>query len=356
MTDFPTEDSDMKSRFVIPVVLALIAAAPLSAQQVTITAAGGDYGAAIRDAMWGPAAKELGYEIREESQSDGMAALRMQVMSGAVSTDVIHLGSPEGAQAAALGLLAPLDTSIIDMDALPEGARNEYCYPFDSYGTVMAWNTATYGDKGPQNWAEFWDTKAFPGRRALRANAQDLIEIALLSDGVEPGKVYETLSSEGGLDRAISRLEELKPDVAIWWTSGAQSTQILKDGEVDLVVTWNGRAANASADGGASDYTFKGSVIGTDCLAVPVNAPNHDEAMKLIAAMTQPERVAKLTDHILYGPVNPAAYDTGLIPEDRLNKLATAPANAGTSVFSDPAWWVENGEAAQIAFDEMINR
>ncbi len=54
--------------------------------------------------------------------------------------------------------------------------------------------------------------------------------------------------------------------------------------------------------------------------------------------------------------MNKGAYETGLIPEDRLPLLATAPENAGTSVYSDPSWWVENGEAAQIAFDEMINR
>lgn len=339
--------------------LALLAAVSLptlgTAQTLTITAAGGDYGQALKEAMWAPAAQDLGYDIREESQSDSLAALRMQVMSGTVTTDVIHLGSAEAAQAAALDLLEPLDTSIVDMDSLPEGARNAYCFPFDSYGTVMAWNTKTFGDTGPKTWAEFWDTKTFPGRRALRANAQDNLEIALLSDGVAPEDVYEVLSTEAGLERAIARLEELKPDVAIWWTSGAQSAQILADGEVDLVVTWNGRAA-AAKEQGPADYSFNGSIIGTDCLAVPAGAPNVEAAMTLIAGMTTAEREAKLTDFILYGPLNKGAYETGLIPEDRLPLLATAPQNAGTSVYSDAAWWVEHGEAAQIAFDEMINR
>ncbi|WHZ37938.1 ABC transporter substrate-binding protein [Sagittula sp. MA-2] len=339
--------------------LALIAGVSLptlvTAQTLTITAAGGDYGTALKEAMWGPAASELGFEIREESQSDSLAALRMQMMSGTVTTDVIHLGSAEAAQAAALDLLEPLDTSIVDMESLPEGARNDYCFPFDSYGTVMAWNTETFGENAPKTWAEFWDTEAFPGRRALRANAQDTLEIALLSDGVAPDEFYDVLSSEGGLDRAIARLAELNPDVAIWWTSGAQSTQILADGEVDLVVTWNGRAA-AAKEQGPADYTFKGSIVGTDCLAVPAGSENVEDAMRLIAGMTTAEREAKLTDYILYGPMNKGAYETGLIPEDRLPLLATAPENAGTSVYSDPSWWVENGEAAQIAFDEMINR
>lgn len=336
--------------------IAITAASAVAAQTLTITTAGGDYGTAIKKAMWEPAATELGVTVREETQSDGFAALKMQVTSGAVTTDVIHLGSPEGAQAAAQGLLEPLDYSIIDPKSLPEGAKSDYCYPFTSYGTVMAWNTKTFGSKPPTTWADFWDVKAFPGRRALRANAQDLIEIALLSQGVAPTDVYTVLSSPDGLKKAIARIAELKPNVAVWWTSGAQSAQLLKDGEVDLVVTWNGRAQSVKADGGAADYSFKGSVIGTDCLAVPKGTANKAAAMKLIAAMTKPEREAKLTDFIAYGPVNPKAYEGGLIPADRLQLLATAPANGGTSVFSKADWWVKNGDAAQAAFDEMMNR
>jgi len=336
--------------------IALVAAMPALAQDVTITTAGGDYGTAMKKAMWEPAAAELGYTVHEETQSDGFAALKMQVTAGAVTTDVIHLGSPEGAQAAVQGLLEPLDYTIIDPKSLPPGAESKYCYPFDSYGTVMAWSTKSLGAKPPANWAEFWDVKKFPGKRALRANAQDLIEIALLSEGVAPAEVYKELSATGGLDRAIKRLEALKPNVSVWWTSGAQSAQLLKDGEADLVVTWNGRAESVKADKGPADYKFQGSVIGTDCLAVPKGAPDRDAAMKLIAAMTKPEREAKLTDFIAYGPVNPKAYEGGLISADKMKLLATAPGNVDGSVFSNAEWWVKNGEAAQHAFDEMMSR
>ncbi|MFC3058983.1 ABC transporter substrate-binding protein [Paenirhodobacter populi] len=355
----PTQRRGGLMRPILKTTTALIAGAmiglPAHAQSITITTAGGEYGAAMKEAMWGPAAAELGLDVREETQSDGLAAIRMQVISGSVTTDVVHLGSPEGAQAAELGLLEPLDYSVIDGEALPEGAHSDHCYPFDSYGTVMAWNTRTYPEGGPANWGEFWDVEKFPGKRALRANAQDLIEIALLSEGVAPADVYTVLSEEGGIERAIARLAELKPAVSVWWTSGAQSAQLLKDGEADLVITWNGRAQSVIDDGGGVDYSFKGSIIGTDCLGVPKGAPNIAAAMKLIAAMTTPEREARLTDYIAYGPVNTAAYEGGLIPGDRLKQLATAPGNLDSSVFSRADWWTAHGEEAQIAFDEMMN-
>ena len=36
------------------------------------------------------------------------------------------------------------------------------------FSTVLAWNTKTYADKGPQSWADFWDVKKFPGKRSYR--------------------------------------------------------------------------------------------------------------------------------------------------------------------------------------------
>jgi putative spermidine/putrescine transport system substrate-binding protein len=337
-------------------ILALAAAGPAWAQSVTITTAGGDYGTGMKEAMWAPAGKELGLDVRGETQSDGMAALRLQVSSGNVTTDIIHLASGEGAQAADLGLLEPLDETVVDQKALPEGAISKSCYPFSSYGTVMAWNTKAYGENGPKNWAEFWDVNKFPGRRALRANAQDLLEAALLSEGIAPEKVYDILSEPGGIERAIDRLAELKPHVAVWWTSGAQSAQILKDGEADLVQTWNGRAQSAKDDGGTVAYTFHSSIIGTDCLAVPKGAPHKAEAMKLIAAMTSAEREAKLTDFIAYGPMNQAAYAGGKIPAEKMALLATAPDNAVGVVYSNAAWWAKHGDEAQAAFDAMMNQ
>ena len=44
------------------------------------------------------------------------------------------------------------------------------------------------------------------------------------------------------VDRALKKLKEIKKDVTVWWASGAQSAQVLKDGEVDMALIWNGRA------------------------------------------------------------------------------------------------------------------
>ena len=39
----------------------------------------------------------------------------------------------------------------------------------------------------------------------------------------------------------MAKLEEIKPHIDAWWDSGAQSIQLLADGEVDMLPIWNGR-------------------------------------------------------------------------------------------------------------------
>ena len=62
------------------------------------------------------------------------------------------------------------------------------------------------------------------------------------------------LDSEEGIKRAIDKIRELKPDIAIWWKSGAQHAQLMKDGEVDMTTGWNGRFDVAIGVGAKAAY------------------------------------------------------------------------------------------------------
>ena len=66
-----------------------------------------------------------------------------------------------------------------------------------------------------------------------------------MADGVPPEKVYEVLSTKEGIERAINKIRELKPHIAVFWGSGAQQAQLMKDAEVDMTTGWNGRFDNA---------------------------------------------------------------------------------------------------------------
>lgn len=67
------------------------------------------------------------------------------------------------------------------------------------------------------------------------------MEAALLADGVPPEKLYPL-----DIDRAFKSLDRLKPQITTWWSSGAQSQSLIRDGEVEMLAMWNGRASNLS--------------------------------------------------------------------------------------------------------------
>ena len=70
----------------------------------------------------------------------------------------------------------------------------------------------------------------------MRNHPIDNLEFALIADGVPADKLYPI-----DMDRAFKKLDEIKPHVTVWWTTGQQPAQLLLDKEVVLATGWNGR-------------------------------------------------------------------------------------------------------------------
>lgn len=324
-----------------------------SAGEVTVASWGGSYQKAQSEALFKPASKAMGITVREETYG-GMSDVRLKVKAGAMTWDIVASGSGGAARAGVEGLLEPLDYDVIDVSTFYPTLKMEFCVGGDVFSTVAAWNTATYGDKGPQNWADFWDVKKFPGKRAYRGKVSGALEPALMADGVPADKVYEVLSSEAGIERAINKIRELKPHIAVWWTSGAQQAQLMKDGEVDMTTGWNGRFDNAIKDGAKAAYTFNQALLDYDCFAIPKGAPNKDLAMKFLAEISKAEYQANLPKYITYGPTNKAAYDLGVIDDEVARSLPSHPDNAALQLPIDIAWYAEFETKAAEAYQDML--
>lgn len=237
----------------IALVAAAMAAGPAAAQ-LTVVSFGGSYQEAQSKAVFQPAAKAMGITVKEETYT-GIGDLRLKAKAGAVTWDVVTSGAGGSARAGSEGILEKIDYKMVDVSNFVPGTFGDYYVGGDIFSTVMAWNTKTYGEKGPQNWADFWDVKKFPGKRSMRSTYAGMLEPALMADGVPLNKVYEVLSAPGGIERAIKKIKELKPHIAVWWKSGAQHAQLMKDGEVDMVIGWNGRFDAVAKDGAKVAYT-----------------------------------------------------------------------------------------------------
>jgi putative spermidine/putrescine transport system substrate-binding protein len=324
-----------------------------AARELTVVSFGGAYQDAESKALFQPAAKALGITIKEETYT-GIADLRLKAKANAVTWDVVASGSGSAARAGAEGILDKLDYNAIDVSNFVPGTWQDYAVGGDVFSTVLAWNTETYGDRPPQNWADFWDVQKFPGKRAFRNSVAGSLEPALMADGVPMDQVYAVLSAPGGIDRAIKKIKALKPNIAVWWASGAQHAQLMKDGEVDMVNGWNGRFDAAAKDGGPVAYTFNQALLDYDAYAIPKGAPNKDLAMKFLAEISKPQYQAALTNYITYGPTNKKAYDLGTISADYAKRLPSSPVNTAKQLVIDLAWYTKFELPASQAYQNML--
>lgn len=322
-------------------------------RQVTIASWGGSYQDAQSKALFEPAEENTGIRVRQESYG-GMADVRLQVTSGQVTYDIVVSGSGSAARAAEEGLLEPLDYDVIDVSDFIPATYDAHCVGGDVFSVVAAWNTNTYGEDGPQNWADFFDTETFPGTRAYRGTVSGALEPALMADGVAPEDVYSVLDSEEGIKRALDKIRELKPHIGVFWNSGAQHAQLMKDGEVDMSTGWNGRFDNARADGGAIDYTFNQGLLDYDCFAIPKGAPNKDTAMEFLAEISKAEYQDDLPKFITYGPTNKAAYETGEISPEVAAGLPSSPENAAKQLPISLEWYSEWETIAAQMYQDML--
>jgi len=321
--------------------------------ELTIASWGGSYQEAQSKALFQPAAEAMGITIKEETYG-GMSDVRLKVKAGAVSWDIVASGSGSAARAGAEGILEPLDYDVIDVSNFYEGLHQEHCVGGDVFSTVMAWNTETYSDKAPQSWEDFWDVENFPGKRSYRNKVAGALEPALMADGVPPEEVYEVLGTEQGIERAIDKIRELKPHISVWWSSGAQHAQLMKDGEVDMITGWNGRFDNVKDDGAKVAYTYNQAMLDYDCYAIPKGAPNKDLAMDFLAEISKPEYQANLPKYITYGPTNAAAYDMGTIDQEVARALPSHPDNVAKQLPINLDWYQEWEIKASEAYQDML--
>ncbi|WP_324755379.1 polyamine ABC transporter substrate-binding protein [Roseovarius sp. Pro17] len=348
----------MKRNTTLTLAASLLAGTALSTavmaegDSLTVASWGGSYQEAQSKALFEPYEANTGNTVKQETYG-GMSDVRLQVSSGQVTLDVVVSGSGSASRAGEEGLLEPLDYDVIDVSNFPEALYSEYCVGGDVFSTVYAWNPDKV-EGGLSSWADFWDTEKFPGSRSYRGKVAGALEPALMADGVAPEDVYDVLSSEEGIERALDKIRELKPNIAVFWTSGAQHAQLMKDGEVDMSTGWNGRFDNAAADGASVTYVYNQALLDYDCFAIPKGAPNKDLAMSFINEISKPEYQDDLPKYITYGPTNSAAFDTGEISEEVAAALPSSPANMAMQLPISLEWYGKWETIAAEMYQEML--
>ncbi len=314
----------------------------LKGTTVVFASWGGAYQDAEKVSYCEPFAKATGATVVQDGPMN-VAKFRAMASSGTPDWDVVDITGGFLEVAARDGLLEKIDPKLVTLSRIEPRFVHEYGVGCIVWSYNLGYSTTAFPNGAPTTWADLFDLKKFPGKRTVLDQPVASLEVALLADGVAPDKLYPL-----DVDRAFKKLEEIKPNITVWWTSGAQSAQLLNDGEVDMVMAWNGRVSALVNEGAKVGFTYNQGLLQSTSLCILKNAPNLPTAVRFLNEAVDPVNQANLPLHIDYGPANPKAFDTGVIKPERVAQLPSAPDNARKQALMSYAWWSSPaGEAAE---------
>lgn len=171
---------------VVAALAALGSVASAQTKEFRILESGGTSGDSIEEAYIKPYTARTGVKVVRESPTS-LGKLQAMVQSKSVTTVLVELGATNLFQARALGLLEPLDWSKINPEPMFAEAKQPDGFGYQYFSTIIAWPK---GAKPMTSWADFWNVKDFPGKRALPDYPSYTLPLALLADGVKPENLY----------------------------------------------------------------------------------------------------------------------------------------------------------------------
>ena len=308
-----------------------------SGEQVLIRTSGGSFQAAQEKAIFEPFTRATGIRVVPVPLSTGK--LREILATGRIPVDAQFLVETHQLELEQGGYLEPIDYEAMrytrPADIVP-AVRRHYCVGAMFLATVLVYNTQAF-PAPPQSWADFWDTKRFPGPRSLPDIKSGFVELefALLADGVPSERLYPL-----DIDRALRSLSRLRKNVAGFWETGTEGMQLLERKDAVLGVLWNGRAQSLIDKGAPLAIEWNEAKRHNVFWSVLKGAPNRRNAQRFLDFAMQPRVQAELARLSNYGPANREAHRH--IPAQVAAKLPDTRERVAHSFPEDSAWWADN--------------
>ena len=171
-------------------LLSVTSQALLAAESVNFVSWGGSTQDAQKQAWADPFSKASGITVVQDGPTD-YGKLKAMVESGNVQWDVVDVEADFALRAAAEGLLEPLDFKVIERDKIDPRFVSDHGVGSFFFSFVLGYNEGKLGAGKPQDWSALFDTKTWPGKRALyKWPSPGVLELALLADGVAADKLY----------------------------------------------------------------------------------------------------------------------------------------------------------------------
>lgn len=332
---------------------------------LTVVSWGDMYGRAQTIALFHPFADKAHVDVNIADYGGGLKEIAAQVTSGKIDWDVVDLELEDAAAACRQGLLEHIDDMELPPGANGYAARRDFvpgalgpCWIGSAvYSQVIAVDGSRFGDNQPRHVEDFFDLQRFPGPRGLRDGPKFNLELALIADGVQPWRVYSTLSTSEGVDRAFRKLDTIKSSI-MWWRRTADPPEMLKQGRVAMSTVLNARVFDLNADP-AIRTIWDGQLYQLDVFGIPKGDPKKQLAKDFIRFATTPAALAEEARYLPYGPARLSAIAlVGSNPENHADMrpyLPTAPVNFSSALEVDPDWWAQHGPALEARWKAWLS-
>lgn len=315
-----------------------------AAGAIVVTCWGGAYEKGVREIFAEPFTKETGIAVSLVNNAD-LTKMKVQVDSKNVQWDVFDSVGPQITAGSKQGLWEDIDASIVDRSDLVSPGGKDYVGTY-LFGGGIAYDPKRVSEgKRPQNFKDFWDVKAYPGRRGLRTRISEALEMALVADGVPPAKLYPL-----DIERGFKALDRMKPHVKKWIETTPETITLLTSNEIDFSYTYLSRVVPAQKAGSSVAMAMGQTINSLEYLAVPKFSKNREAAMRYIAFCLRPDRQAAFANALYFAPNSRKA--TPLVSAEAKQYLPDA-LNPNNVILND-AWWADNFDALQKRFTEWM--
>ena len=308
-------------------------------KELVIASTGGTMEKNLVQFFYGPFEKAKGVQVIPAANElpDQWAKAQAMNKAGKMEFDIVTATAPDLVQHR--DLLQPIDCSKLP-SVVAKGVKGA-CGPYGVIrtlgGMMMGYRSDVFpAGNAPRTWADFWDVKKFPGPRGLpdTGDREWWVPLAaLIADGVPRDKLFPM-----DLDRAYRKLDQIRPQVKVWWKSADQLRQIIQNKEVVMTMGYSTRLLVAAQAGFPVSVSWDGAIRDVGYMAIPKGAPHPNAALAYMSFFyDQP-------------PAQHAAFATSLKAETGSNQtvgamppaeralMATAPENFDKLVVADYEW------------------
>ncbi|MWB76715.1 extracellular solute-binding protein [Pseudooceanicola sp. 216_PA32_1] len=305
----------------------------------------------------------------DESSAEAVAKLRAMNEAGNITWDLVDVVASDAIRLCDEGLamevdfdevLAPGDDGSTPTDDFGEMLVSDCYIPQIVYSTTVGYRTDMVGDTPPTDICAIFDTETYPGKRSLEKRPINNMEWALLCDGVPKAEIYDVLETEEGQQRALDKLATIKDDV-IWWSSGADTPQLLADGEVVMGSTYNGRLFSVIEEQDQPvAMLWDAQVFDLDGWIIPTGLPEDRLARVLdfVKFATDTQRLADQAKYISYGPARkssaPLVGKHAELGIEMGPHMPTDPANAKNTFIYNYEFWADYRDDIDAKFQAWL--